>query len=40
VLEVSLPRPRNRIKLATDPTYLRTRKAVLEFLYQKQSKAA
>jgi nitrate/nitrite transport system ATP-binding protein len=40
VLEVNLPRPRNRIRLATDPTYLRTRKAVLEFLYQKQSKAA
>jgi nitrate/nitrite transport system ATP-binding protein len=39
-LEVSLPRPRDRLQLANDPTYMRLRKAVLEFLYQKQLKAA
>ncbi|MBI3706962.1 MAG: ABC transporter ATP-binding protein [Proteobacteria bacterium] len=33
VLAVDLPRPRNRLQLATDPTYLRCRATVLEFLY-------
>jgi nitrate/nitrite transport system ATP-binding protein len=37
---VKLPRPRERLQLANDPTYIRLRKAVLEFLYQKQLKAA
>jgi nitrate/nitrite transport system ATP-binding protein len=40
VLDVNLERPRDRIKLAQDPTYLRARKSVLQFLYQKQLKAA
>ncbi len=40
VLEVDLPRPRNRLQLANDPRYMRLRKAILEFLYQKQLSAA
>jgi nitrate/nitrite transport system ATP-binding protein len=40
VLDVSLPRPRDRLQLANDPAYMRLRKSVLEFLYQKQLKAA
>jgi nitrate/nitrite transport system ATP-binding protein len=40
ILEVNLPRPRERLQLANDPGYMRLRKAVLEFLYQKQLKAA
>jgi nitrate/nitrite transport system ATP-binding protein len=33
VLDVKLPRPRNRLELANDREYLRARAAVLEFLY-------
>jgi nitrate/nitrite transport system ATP-binding protein len=40
VLEVDLPRPRDRLKLVGDPRYVAARKAVLEFLYQKQLRAA
>ncbi len=40
ILEVNLSRPRERLALATDARYLSARKAVLEFLYQKQLKAA
>ncbi len=40
ILEVNLARPRERLALATDARYLSARKAVLEFLYQKQLKAA
>jgi nitrate/nitrite transport system ATP-binding protein len=40
ILEVNLARPRDRLALATDARYLAARKAVLEFLYQKQLKAA
>jgi nitrate/nitrite transport system ATP-binding protein len=40
ILEVDLPRPRDRLALANDPAYMRLRKAVLEFLYQKQLKEA
>jgi nitrate/nitrite transport system ATP-binding protein len=40
ILEVNLPRPRERLQLANEPAYMRLRKAVLEFLYQKQLKAA
>jgi nitrate/nitrite transport system ATP-binding protein len=40
ILDVKLPRPRDRLQLANDPTYMRLRKAVLEFLHQKQLKAA
>ena len=37
VLEVRLPRPRNRLTLAHDPAYIDYRAAVLEFLYEKQA---
>ncbi len=40
ILDVNLARPRERLALATDARYLSARKAVLEFLYQKQMKAA
>jgi nitrate/nitrite transport system ATP-binding protein len=33
VLDVPLARPRKRLDLVTDPTYLRCRQRVLEFLY-------
>jgi nitrate/nitrite transport system ATP-binding protein len=33
VLEVPLARPRNRVELAEDPTYMHCRKEVLDFLY-------
>ena len=35
VLDVPLPRPRNRIALASDRTYLKCREAVLKFLYER-----
>lgn len=35
VLEVGLPRPRDRIALAAHPDYLRAREAVLRFLYER-----
>ena len=35
VLEVPLARPRNRIELASDKTYLKCREAVLKFLYER-----
>ncbi|MBI1173707.1 MAG: ATP-binding cassette domain-containing protein [Sideroxydans sp.] len=38
VLDVDLPRPRERLALANDPHYHRLRGAVLEFLYRKQTK--
>jgi nitrate/nitrite transport system ATP-binding protein len=37
ILEVKLPRPRDRLVLAHDPDYIDCRAAVLEFLYEKQS---
>ena len=40
ILEVDLPRPRDRLQLANDPAYVRMRKAVLQFLYQKPLKEA
>jgi nitrate/nitrite transport system ATP-binding protein len=36
VLEVALPRPRNRLELATNPQYATYRQHLLKFLYQKQ----
>jgi nitrate/nitrite transport system ATP-binding protein len=36
VLEVALPRPRNRLELATNPHYSAYRQYLLKFLYQKQ----
>jgi nitrate/nitrite transport system ATP-binding protein len=38
ILDVGLPRPRNRIELAEDPTYNRCRQEILSFLYEKQRK--
>lgn len=38
VLEIDLPRPRNRVDLADDAKYLKYRQSVLKFLYEKQSK--
>ena len=35
VLDVPLVRPRNRLELATDRTYLKCREAVLKFLYER-----
>jgi nitrate/nitrite transport system ATP-binding protein len=35
ILAVDLPRPRKRLELAADPTYIRCRKRVLEFLYER-----
>jgi len=40
ILEVQLPRPRNRLVLAGDADYHRYRGAVLDFLYQKHRKEA
>jgi len=37
VVEVALPRPRNRLALAVNPIYAGYREHLLEFLYQKQS---
>lgn len=38
ILEVTLPRPRNRLELADDVEYNHYRSAVLRFLYEKQKK--
>ena len=35
VLEVALPRPRKRLELAANQTYLKCRQQVLEFLYRR-----
>jgi nitrate/nitrite transport system ATP-binding protein len=35
VLDVQITRPRNRIELASDRTYLKCREAVLKFLYER-----
>ncbi|MBI3525889.1 MAG: ABC transporter ATP-binding protein [Betaproteobacteria bacterium] len=40
ILEVNLPRPRQRLALAHDPVYAECRAAILEFLYHKQLKRA
>jgi len=40
VLEVALPRPRERLTLASDPYYVRLRARVLAFLYDKQMRRA
>ena len=40
VLNVPLPRPRERLALASDPTYLRCREQVLRFLYERHRKTA
>ena len=40
VLSVALPRPRDRLALATDPAFAASRAKVLAFLYQKQMREA
>ena len=40
ILEVGLPRPRNRLALANDARYHKLRGEILEFLYQKQARVA
>ena len=40
VLDVKLPRPRDRIALAEDPAYMAARKAVIDFLYTRHSHPA
>ena len=37
VLEVPLPRPRRRLELSSNATYLKCRQRVLEFLYERHS---
>ena len=36
IMEISLPRPRDRIELAGKPEYAQYRRRLLEFLYRKQ----
>jgi nitrate/nitrite transport system ATP-binding protein len=36
VVQIALPRPRDRIELAENPEYAVYRKTLLEFLYRKQ----
>jgi len=40
ILDIDLPRPRERLALANNPRYMALRTAVLQFLYQKQMKVA
>ncbi len=37
ILEVSLPRPRKRLELVTNTTYIKAREAVLKFLYERHA---
>ncbi len=38
ILEVNIPRPRNRVALQSNPEYIRCREAILDFLYKKFAK--
>jgi nitrate/nitrite transport system ATP-binding protein len=40
IVQVDLPRPRDRVALAGDPRYMQHRSQVLEFLYRKQGHVA
>lgn len=40
ILEVGLPRPRNRLALAEDPRYVHLRGEVLKFLYERHKREA
>jgi nitrate/nitrite transport system ATP-binding protein len=40
ILEITLPRPRERLALADDPTYNHYRAAVLRFLYERRQREA
>ena len=35
ILDVPMPRPRKRLEMAANPTYLKCRQRVLEFLYER-----
>ena len=35
ILDVSISQPRRRLELASNPTYLKCRQRVLEFLYER-----
>jgi nitrate/nitrite transport system ATP-binding protein len=37
VLSVDLPRPRHRLELVSDPSYIAAREAVMKFLYERHS---
>ena len=37
ILDVPLARPRKRLELVSDPTYIRARESVLKFLYERHS---
>ena len=37
ILDVNLPRPRNRVELAEDPQYVHCRREVLDFLYTRHA---
>jgi len=40
IVQVDLPRPRDRVALADDPGYMHCRKAVLDFLYTRHARPA
>ncbi|QJR14048.1 ABC transporter ATP-binding protein [Usitatibacter palustris] len=40
ILDVGLPKPRERLQLATNPRYIECRREVLEFLYSRQAMKA
>jgi nitrate/nitrite transport system ATP-binding protein len=37
ILDVTLPRPRKRLELVSNPTYIKAREAVLKFLYERHA---
>jgi len=37
ILDVPIARPRDRVSLATDPTYAECRRALMDFLYRRQA---
>ena len=40
IVEIDLPRPRERLALASTPRYMALRAALIEFLYRKQMREA
>jgi nitrate/nitrite transport system ATP-binding protein len=38
ILKVDLARPRSRVELAEDPTYVHLRKRVIDFLYTRHAR--
>jgi nitrate/nitrite transport system ATP-binding protein len=37
ILDITMPRPRKRLEVATTPTYIKCRQRVLEFLYERHA---